>query len=486
MSSNIQAAISRSLVSSIAVKILSFFVSTLIVRNSSAADFGKLSINFQLVVSMSLFLLKEGVRKSALRCGSIENGRIMIWIGHLATCGFIIPSVIFGYMHLVDRESPLIQLSLAVSLWLESFAEIVLFEQAVGRGNLAVRNIAETWASLASSLAMLVAILFSLNGSTAFVISHNVFSIILLLIASYRVSLYEILRAAPFNKFIFSSTKTEIITPLTELALMSFQKLFLTEGERMITLAYLPPEGVGQLGLVNNAGSLVLRIFFAPIEDIAFTAFTKPDNDRETRLALLRSVLLVQVSIASLGIAFGIPLCEAVIYVLYGPEWARQLSVVRMLQFYCVLLMVFALNGSLEAYYLAVASSKQLRLSLVSQWVVFASLIIGVFIASPLGAVAILIGNGISMLVRIAWCFTVFDSVFDPFHSSFLRVLGTIFTAGVMFQLSLGGFSEFLRDATPLKKHTLVLALATFLALGTILIILPRIKGTLLELKKKQ
>lgn len=73
------------------------------------------------------------------------------------------------------------------------------------------------------------------------------------------------------------------------------------------------------------------------------------------------SVLLVQVSKASLGIAFGIPLCEGVIYVLYGPEWAQQPSVVRILQFYCLLLMVFALNGSLEAYYCAVASSKQLR-----------------------------------------------------------------------------------------------------------------------------
>jgi hypothetical protein len=157
-----------------------------------------------------------------------------------------------------------------------------------------------------------------------------------------------------------------------------------------------------------------------------------------------------------------------------------------MLQFYCLLLLAFALNGSLEAYYFAVASSKQLRWSLVSQWVVFASLIIGVFIASPLGAIAILIGNGISMLVRIAWCFTVFDSVFEPFHSSFLRVLGTIFTAGVMLQLSLGGLSEYLLTASPLKKHTLVISFASILALGTISIIMPRIKGALLELKKKQ
>lgn len=487
MTPHIGAAISSSLLSSVGVKIVSFLVSTLIVRNSSASDFGKISVNFQLVVSLSLFILKEGVRRSAMRCPSLEDGRTMIWIGHILTSFIIIPSVLIGYMRLIEQESWLVQLLLSVSLWVESFAEIILFEQASVKKNLSIRNISETWAALSSSLALFLSLLAFHDGSTAFVISHNVFSILLLILASRNLSIHKIVANAPIQLIKASFRRSEITTPLAEMSLISVQKLFLTEGERILTLAYLPANSVGQLGLVNNAGSLVLRIFFAPIEDIAFNAFTKC-SDPEERIAVLKSVLFLEVTIALLGIAFGIPLSHSVVYLLYGPHWAEQPSVILMLQFYCVLLLLFALNGSMEAYYVAVASSKQLRWSLVSQWVVFASLAVTVFLASPLGALAILIGNGVSMMVRIGWCFTVFSSFSDPFHPLLFKVLSRSMFGGLLCHFTLSYTCEYLLATlpSPNKRHFLNTCIVGAISALTIISIFPSVRTALNDLKKKQ
>lgn len=53
----------------------------------------------------------------------------------------------------------------------------------------------------------------------------------------------------------------------------------------------------GVFGLVSNLGSIVLRLLFAPIEEIAYSAFSASKEraeERESSLSLLRALVLLQ------------------------------------------------------------------------------------------------------------------------------------------------------------------------------------------------
>ena len=87
----------------------------------------------------------------------------------------------------------------------------------------------------------------------------------------------------------------------------------------MLSVYLLPPHAVGQLALVNNLASLLLRIVFAPIEDIASSALAVQKSSAQIRLQTLQSIFLIQVSIALLGLAFGPQTSRAALHILFAP-----------------------------------------------------------------------------------------------------------------------------------------------------------------------
>ena len=80
---------------------------------------------------------------------------------------------------------------------------------------------------------------------------------------------------------------------LFEFASMVLLKLVLTEGEKLLLLLLFEEHHWGVFGLVSNLGSIVLRLLFAPIEEIAYSAFGAK-KQRESSLQLLRALLLLQ------------------------------------------------------------------------------------------------------------------------------------------------------------------------------------------------
>ena len=86
---------------------------------------------------------------------------------------------------------------------------------------------------------------------------------------------------------------------------------------------------------------------------------------------------------------------------MYGSLWSASDTVVHLLQFYCLLLLFFAVNGSLEAYFFAVADQRRIRMSLAAQVAAFAVFVIVARLSLPsCGPLAILMGNAASMLLR--------------------------------------------------------------------------------------
>merc|ERR1712048_1134828 len=55
--------------------------------------------------------------------------------------------------------------------------------------------------------------------------------------------------------------------------IMAGQKMLLGEGEKILLLFIFKEETWGVYALVSNFGSLILRLLFAPVEEIAFSFF---------------------------------------------------------------------------------------------------------------------------------------------------------------------------------------------------------------------
>lgn len=426
MTSNVVGAIANSLKLSLAVKLVNFLINVLIVRYSSMPDLGKIHVNLQLVISACLFMLKEGFRKAALRDCSTDNGHRVITLGVLVSILFVVPCVVCAYTY-VTGERVLLMGTLAAAIVAEVLAELPLYVHVTTKGNLTIRNTCDMTSSLVRSLALIAGITLFNDIPLAFTAAQ--------LSAAVSVLIISMRNLAPtmiFRRFQYPTALSY------EMILMSFQKFFLAEGERMLSVSLLSAEAIGQLALVNNVGSLVLRIVFAPIEDIASSALAVHKSSLPIRIQTLQSVFLIQVSIGLLALAFGPQSARAALHLLYGVQWATSASAVLLLQFYCLLLLLFAVNGTFEAYYFAIGDSSRIRTSLVSQWLASAAFVGVACAALPYyGPLSILMGNAASMIVRSACCLPIFGSLYDPLHPLLKHVALRILAGSAVSHLAL-------------------------------------------------
>ena len=120
----------------------------------------------------------------------------------------------------------------------------------------------------------------------------------------------------------------------------------------MLLVTFFSEEDWGIYALVSNLGSLVLRVIFAPVEEVAYSYFSAcntqdPNQDRDA-WRILRLLLLVQGGIGLLGITYGPANSFLVLRLLYGQTWANIQGTVTSLRLYCVFLQLASLNGILE------------------------------------------------------------------------------------------------------------------------------------------
>ena len=460
MSSNVVSAIAQSLKLSLAVKVLNFVINVLVVRGASMPDLGKIHVSLQLLLSACLFMLKEGFRRAALRDSDADNGHRVMTLGLLATILLIIPGGFCAYSHSTGERLLLLAI-LAAAVTAEAAAELPLFVHVATRGSLTIRNACDMVSGLVRSVALIAGVALLGDVPLAFALAQ--------LCAAVAVLVIALRGLAPSSLFRRFALPTSISF---EMIIMSVQKFFLAEGEKMLSVALLSPEAIGQLALVNNVGSLILRLIFAPIEDIASSALAVQKSSPQSRMKTLQSIFLIQVSIALLAIAFGPPCARAALHILYGSQWSASDAVVLLLQSYCFLLLPFAANGSLEAYFFATAAAPRITSSLAAQWAAFAALVAVSWACLPaLGPLAILLGNAVSMLLRSLYCLTIFDSAAQPLHPQLKPVALRIAAGAAAARLALFSLPEhwLLPPASPSRAALTQCAVVGAVALLTLL-----------------
>ncbi|GBG25680.1 Protein RFT1-like [Hondaea fermentalgiana] len=204
------------------------------------------------------------------------------------------------------------------------------------------------------------------------------------------------------------------------MSLQQVWKLVLAEGEKMVMVT-LATDASDQAvyALVFNLGSLVARFVFLPIEEAAFAVFGKlndlakhgntfADAPQSTTARISPRVLVALLcrAMTLLGlvfVAFGPSYAHFLIHFLYGERWSEHTTAPQVLGYYCVYVLVLAVNGVTEAYVHATANDATLRR--FNGWLFVFSV---VYLASAAALVqyrapGLILANSINMAMRIVF-----------------------------------------------------------------------------------
>lgn len=149
-------------------------------------------------------------------------------------------------------------------------------------------------------------------------------------------------------------------------------------------------------GLFSNLGSIILRVLFAPIEDVVFSSFSGPIPIEKGR-RLLNAILFLQGGFGWAALCFGPAFAGHGLDILYGKRWDIAIPALRV---YCGLLFVCALNGVLEAYMHAKSDAQWLRINAGFQFANFAILVGAAALLRSHGPIALVCANAASMAAR--------------------------------------------------------------------------------------
>ena len=213
----------------------------------------------------------------------------------------------------------------------------------------------------------------------------------------------------------------ELISTVWNLYGQSLFKQLLTSGDQYLVAALTSLSSQGSYALASNYGGLLARILFQPIEESSRSFFarllpSKPDHLTATEkksaqtgtqqvVVYLTRLLHAYLLLSLLATTLGPPLSRPILHLVAGPSWSTT-EAPLVLSSYCYYIPVLALNGILEAFVAAVATSAELQLQ--SLWMIAFSALFAMtgFVVLgllELGARGLVLANVVTMSGRVLW-----------------------------------------------------------------------------------
>ncbi|XP_052802408.1 protein RFT1 homolog [Mya arenaria] len=429
---------SYSMVLQLLSRMLTFALNAFVLRYISRDMLGVVNIRLTLLYSTTLFLATEAFDKACLSRLDTHNWSQVINLMWCTVPASLVVTGVLGWVWVNLLENPEPTLMPGYSVGVASFALATvlnclsqpLFVLAQKHMFVKLKVFSQGIAEVCKSvLTVFLVIYFPSLGLYNFALAQVVYGVVISLVYYVYFIYYIVVYGKKDDTFPFTSVSQLFPTSTRDLPFIdprqawltvsffkqSFLKQLLTEGEKYVMTIFgvLTFADQGIYDIVNNLGSLAARLIFQPIEESGYLFFSQllthgqpRDKQKQDSCALavdvlsclLKLVVLTGAIILVFGMAYSYLALD-----LYGGGLLSTGTGPVLLRWYCLYVLVIALNGTTECFVFATMSKQEVD-RYNQKMVVFSLLFLlsSLLLTSVCGSVGFILANCLNMAARIA------------------------------------------------------------------------------------